>query len=403
MPTREQIEDLIITYRDGLLKNVMPFWLENGWDREFGGIISSLDECGKTIDTDKSVWAQGRTAWMLGELLNHPLCSDCADRELWLEAGQSILGFIERHCIDADDGRMWFHVTREGKPIRKRRYSFSESFAAIAFGEFARATGNSHYQEMAERLFRNFIEHSQNVQSKFTETRPVKSIGYPMIALVTAQQLRDSIGLDLADDRIEDSIEEIQSDFCRPDIECVMETVDMQGALLDHFDGRLLNPVHAIEAAWFAKWEGRSRQEDSMIELGCSMLDWMWQRGWDQEYGGLLYFVDLHGKPVQEYWHDMKFWWPQNEAIIANLLAYQLTNDEKYFDRFLLAHDWAHAKFPDPQGQEWFGYLHRDGRVSTRLKGNMWKSPFHIPRMQLTCWQLLEEAKGEFDSGFTKS
>ena len=54
---------------------------------------------------------------------------------------------------------------------------------------------------------------------------------------------------------------------------------------------------------------------------GLTILDWMWQRGWDEEYGGMFYFRDLRGLPVQEYWHDMKFWWPHNEAIIATLLA----------------------------------------------------------------------------------
>ena len=121
------------------------------------------------------------------------------------------------------------------------------------------------------------------------------------------------------------------------------------------------------------------------------MLDWMWKRGWDEEYGGLLYFVDVYGLPVQEYWHDMKFWWPHNETIIATLLAFQLTGDEKYARWHKQVHDWSHSHFPDSEHGEWFGYLHRDGRLSGRLKGNLWKGPFHLPRMQLTCWQIVEE------------
>ena len=37
--------------------------------------------------------------------------------------------------------------------------------------------------------------------------------------------------------------------------------------------------------------------------------------------------------------------------------------------------------------------IHRDGRVSSTLKGNLWKGPFHLPRMQLMCWQMLNQAK----------
>jgi len=88
----------------------------------------------------------------------------------------------------------------------------------------------------------------------------------------------------------------------------------------------------------------------------------------------------------------MKFGWPQNETIIATLLAHLLTGDEKYADMHQQIHDWTYAQFPDSEFGEWYGYLHRDGRVSVPLKGNLWKGPFHLPRMQWKCWQLCEEA-----------
>ena len=137
-------------------------------------------------------------------------------------------------------------------------------------------------------------------------------------------------------------------------------------------------------------WEAHYRRDHELLKLGCQMLDWMWAKGWDEEYGGLLYFVDVEQRPVQEYWHDMKFWWPQNEAIIATLLAYVLTGCERYAQWHTAIHDWAHRLFPDPDAGEWFGYFHRDGRRSSTLKGNLWKGPFHLPRMQLVCWKLLE-------------
>ena len=219
----------------------------------------------------------------------------------------------------------------------------------------------------------------------------MKSIGVPMITVGMAQQLRDSVALPDADEWIDRSIAEIRRDFLKPDIECVMENVGPAGEIYDHFDGRLLNPGHAIEAAWFIMKEGKLRGDQDLIRMGCTMLDWMWRRGWDQEYGGLFYFRDVYDRPVQEYWHDMKFWWPHNETIIATLLAYQLTGDEKYALWHRQVHDWSYAHFPDPEYGEWYGYLHRDGRISVPLKGNFWKGPFHLPRMQLVCWQVLQE------------
>ncbi len=380
-------------FRDALLNNTLPFWLRHGVDHEFGGIISSLDRDGTIVDTDKSVWIQGRFAWLLGELYNHPLCRDLPQREQWLDVAKSTLAFVKQHAFDPADGRMWFHLTRDGQPLRKRRYAFTESFAAIAFGELALATGSEEYAELAKACFDRFVSHSLDpigVSPKFTDTRPTQAIGFPMITINTASQLRDSIGLESANEWIDRSIETIRRDFLKPEIECVMEVVGEGGELLDHFDGRTLNPGHAIEGAWFILAEGRHRGDESLIQTGLQMLDWMWDRGWDQEHGGLLYFVSVDDKPIQEYWHEMKFWWPHNEAIIATLMAAKLTGEEKYSQWHRQVLDWSQKHFADPEYGEWYGYLNRDGSVSSRLKGNLWKGPFHMPRMQLVCWELEE-------------
>ena len=392
----ERIDELLRVYRDGLLNDMLPFWIKHSIDREYGGFTTCLGQDGTVIDTDKGVWVQGRFTWLLGEMYNQ-----VEPRQEWLDLARHGIDFIDRYGFDPADGRMWFLLTREGQPLRKRRYAFSESFAAIAYGEVAKATNSDEYAEKARRTFRKFIDynlHPNAAPPKFTDTRPTKSIGFPMIAINVAQELRESIGLEDANRWIDRSIETIRTLHVKQDIECVMETVLANGELSDHFDGRTLNPGHAIEGAWFIMWEGKLRNDQELIRLGCQMLDWMWERGWDREFGGMLYFVDLKGLPVAEYWHDMKFWWPQNETIVATLLAYHLTGDAKYARWHTMIHDWSYEHFPDRDFGEWFGYLHRDGRLSMSLKGNNWKGPFHLPRMQLVCWKILEEMKARGQS-----
>ena len=119
-------QELLTTYRDGLLNDTVPFWFPRSVDLEHGGFLHCLDRDGSLIDTDKSVWVQGRMSWMLLTMVN-----GFERRPEWLEWARGGLEFIDRHCFDTD-GRMFFHVTREGRPIRKRRYAYSESFAAIA-------------------------------------------------------------------------------------------------------------------------------------------------------------------------------------------------------------------------------------------------------------------------------
>ena len=392
----ERQEHLLSVYRNGLLNDTLPFWFPRCLDEDHGGFLLARDRDGSLLDDDKGMWQQCRATWLLATLYN-----SVESKSDWLKWAKSGLRFIERNGRDSD-GRMWFHVTRDGKPLRKRRYVFTECFGSIAYASLAKATGDSALADTSRELFslakRHFFDPSL-VAPKFTDTRPVKTIGAPMIQIVTAQELRLNLGDESFTADIDSAIEEIRQDFMKPDFECVMETVALDGSIIDHFEGRMLNPGHSIECAWFILWEARLRGNDpELIRTGCQILDWMWARGWDKKFGGLLYFCDIHGKPVQEYWHDMKFWWPHNEAIIACLLAWLLTGEQKYADWHQRVHDWAYEHFADPDHGEWFGYLHRDGSVSVPLKGNLWKGPFHFPRMQLVCWKLLDESLGKIAS-----
>lgn len=383
------LESLAKIYRDGLLNDTLPFWLPRAVDPEHGGYMTARDCDGSLLDTDKSMWQQGRFAWLLATLHNR-----VEQKPEWLDAAQSGIAFIRKHGFD-DDGRMFFQVTREGRPLRKRRYAYTEAFASMAFAAYAQATGEDQARDQAIALHRRFVEDAiegkRGVPKVDPDTRPMKGIGPYMILLNLSQTLRETLELDEMNGWVDFAIENIQRDFVKPDIEAVMETVGPNGELIDHFDGRMLNPGHAIEAAWFIMKESRHRNNDAGLRtLGTTMLDWMWKRGWDNEHGGMLYNVDVRGLPVQEYWHDMKFWWNHNETIIATLLAHAITGDQRYAEMHNDVHTWSHKHFPDSEHGEWYGYLHRDGSVSVPLKGNLWKGPFHLPRMQLVCWEIAQ-------------
>lgn len=376
-------QQLAELYRSTLLEDVIPFWLRHGWDRQQGGMLTCLDRDGAVIDTDKSVWFQGRAGWVFATLYN-----TVEKRAEWLEVARSCLEFSRRHCF-GPEGKMYFTVTREGQPLRMRRYVFSESFAAIANAAYARATGETRAAEDAIKTFATYLRCSFTpgvMTPKFQPARPMQGLGGHLIGLATAQELRANLG-DVAisgrtcTEWIDFNLTAIEKHFLKPEHQVLLETVGLNGEILEHHDGRTLNPGHAIECAWFIMHEGKWRGEGRLIELGRTILDWMWRRGWDEEQGGLFYFRDLRGLPVQEYWHDMKFWWPHNEAVIATLLAYQLTGDAKYARWHQQVHDWSFKHFADPEFGEWYGYLHRDGRISSRAKGTMYKGPFHLPRM----------------------
>jgi len=191
------------------------------------------------------------------------------------------------------------------------------------------------------------------------------------------------------------ALDQIERHFLKPEFKALLEAVGPNGEFLDEPMGRVINPGHAIETAWFIMEEARYRNDNKLMPLALKILDWSLDWGWDQKYGGILYFRDCRNKPCEQYEHDMKLWWPHNEAIYATLLAHFLTGEKTYEKWHAKIHKWAYAHFPDNKNGDWFGYLHRDGTISCTLKGNMWKGPFHLPRMQLYCWKLLEQVKNK--------
>ena len=388
-----ELDSLQEFYRRQLLDDTVPFWFPRSVDKEHGGFLLMRDAQGNLIDDDKAVWIQGRATWLLATLYN-----TVEPRQEWLDGAKSGIAFLNNHCFDTD-GRMFFHVTRDGRPIRKRRYFFSETFAVIAMAACAKASGDQQMAEKARLLFGKCIEYATSpglLPPKYTDVRPARGIGVPMIMINTAQQMRETIGDPRCDALIDQWISEIEKYFVKDDIRCVMEQVAPDGSIIDHIDGRTLNPGHAIEGAWFILHEARRRNNDArLIALGCRMLDYMWERGWDAAYGGILYFRDVYDQPVQEYWQDMKFWWPHNETIIATLLAYLMTGKEKYASMHRMVHEYSYAHFHDPVHGEWYGYLHRDGTVAQTAKGNLFKGPFHLPRQEWYCQRILAEYKNK--------
>lgn len=377
------------TYKNDLVNNIMPFWLKYGVDRDNGGCYTCVDRDGSLMDTTKSVWFQGRFAFTCAYAYNN-----IEQKQEWLETSKQTIDFIERYCFDSD-GRMFFEVTEEGIPLRKRRYVFSETFAAIAMSEYAIASGDKSYAEKALNLFRQilkFVNIPGVLQPKYEDSLQTKGHSLTMILINTASRIREAIQDKILDEQINKSLESIRNDFMHPEFKALLETVGPNGEFIDSIMGRTINPGHCIETAWFILEEAKYRNWDkNLVDTATTILDWSWQWGWDKKHGGLSNFKDCKGFPSQDYAHDMKFWWPQTEAIIATLYAYQATQDSKYLEMHKMISDYTYSHFPDKEHGEWYGYLHHDGTVSQPAKGNLFKGPFHIPRMMIKSYTLCEE------------
>lgn len=375
-------------YREDLVSNIMPFWMKYGVDHEHGGVYTCVDRDGTLMDTTKSVWFQGRFAYICAYAYNH-----IEQRAEWLDAAKSTIDFIEANCFDTDR-HMFFEVTADGTPLRKRRYVFSESFAAIAMAEYSKATGDKTYADKAMQIFRDMrrmLTTPGLLEPKYLPTMEAQGHSITMILINVANVLRQVCDDPELEEQTDLSIKALSQYFIHPEYKALLETVGPKGEFIDTINGRLINPGHCIETSWFLLDVAERKGDKELQKLALQIFDWSWDWGWDKEFGGIINFRDCKGFPQQDYSQDMKFWWPQCETIIASLYAYKLTGDEKYLERHRLISEWTYAHFPDHEYGEWYGYLHRDGSVAQPAKGNIFKGPFHVPRMMIRSHLLCNE------------
>jgi len=389
MNVKEYIKSWAESYKKDLTENIMPFWMQYGLDRENGGVYTCVNRDGSLMDTTKSVWFQGRFAFICSFAYNN-----VEKNQEWLDAAKSTLEFIEKHCFD-EQGHMYFSVTAEGKPLRKRRYVFSETFAAIAMSEYALATGDQHWAKRAIQVFEDtqrFLATPGFLPAKFEADVKLQGHSIVMILINVGSCIRKVVDDPKLTQQIDESIEKLKKYFIHPEFKCLLETVGENGEFIDTNMTRTINPGHCIETSWFIMEEAKLRGWDKpMFDLALQVFDWSWDWGWDKQYGGIINFRDCKNLPSQDYSQDMKFWWPQCETIIASLYAYLGTGDEKYLYRHERISEWTYAHFPDAEYGEWYGYLHRDGTVAQPAKGNLYKGPFHIPRMMIKGYMLCQE------------
>ncbi len=386
---QQKIKSLYSFNKNYLLENSLPFWLNHSLDHTYNGYLTCLDREGKAYNTDKSVWFQGRGIWIYSKVYN-----SIERNQKYIEAAKIGYNFLIDHCYDTD-GRMFFQLTREGKPLRKRRYMFSEMFAIIACAEYFKATGDESALRKAKDTYKIVLELLRNpsrIEPKIIpKTRVTKSLSPYMMMISTIQILREADHDPEYDIVCKEMIDSVLSLFYKPEEMALFETVGSNGERIDSPQGRCINPGHSIETAWFLIHEGLYLKDHSIVDKALQIIDWSIDLGWDKDFGGLYSFVDIEKKPCEQLEWDMKMWWPHTEALYALLLAHYVSGNDKYEKWFDIFQEWSFSHFEDSECGEWYGYLHRDGTIANQLKGSMWKGPFHLPRALLLNTILLEK------------
>lgn len=379
-------------YKDTLLENIIPFWENNSLDKDNGGYYTCLDINGKVYDADKFLWLQGRQAWTFSMLYNN-----IEKNKKWLAIAKHGVDFLRNYGMDKN-GNFYFSTTKEGKPLVQPYNIFSDCFAAMAFSQYATATGDKEIKELAKKTYFNILKRKDDpkgIYNKNTGIRPLKGFSLPMILSNLVLELEDILEPGEVEKTIDFSINEVMNVFLDQNSGLIYENVLPNGDHHDSFEGRLINPGHGIEAMWFMIDIGARRKDTALVKRATQTILNILNYSWDTEHGGIFYFMDAQGHPPQQLEWNQKLWWVHLESLVALTKAYEHTKDEQIYQWYKKVHDYAWANFSDPKNGEWYGYLSREGKVLLDLKGGKWKGCFHVPRAMYQCWKSFEKIEAD--------
>lgn len=365
-------------YRNELVSNILPFWQNHSKDDVNGGFFTCLDRAGNVYDTDKFMWLQGREVWCFSYMYQH-----VEQKKEWLDMALHGARFMQQHGRD-EQGNWYFSVTADGKPLVQPYNIFSDCFATMAFAALDKISPSDEWKKIAVDTFENIIRRRHNWKGTYSKaypgTRPLKNFALPMILCNLSLELEHILGSDRVNEFVPEVIHEVMDVFYQPAHGLILENVNPDGSFNDSFEGRLLNPGHAIESTWFIMDLAKRMNDRALIDKAVAILLTTLEYGWDKEYEGIFYFMDLKGAPTQQLEWDQKLWWVHVEALVALAKAYALTGNEQCAVWFERIHNYTWKHFRDDEYGEWFGYLNRRGEVLLSLKGGKWKGCFHIPR-----------------------
>lgn len=428
-PAALPLRDLAGFYRDHLERQVLPFWLRHGIDDEQGGFFTCFDNLGeRLVSTDKYTWSQGRMLWLLArsvDMARRGLIDLDVDRcRVALREG---VRFVSEHLVNGEPaaggtGAACVYVADRGgtskEPWPGSGYAvsiFADCFVALGLAEAARVNGDDRALDRAASLMVG-IEARTRRGAAPTEPYPVPEAfsawNVPMITLNAAQETARALEA-AGDPRAGEARRQARESGgfltarmrAAPPVPPDLLPVDE--AQRDTLLARHRTPGHVVEAGWFVLREACDGGGPAWVEPACRAITGALELGWDDDYGGLLRYVDVgggqpRGRPtdaryenlVRDTW-DAKLWWPHAEALYATALGAARCPTPELAEELRAWHErvrrYAFATFPHGEGWEWVQNRDRAGKPIDAVVALPVKDPFHLARALLLLVELLQE------------
>jgi N-acylglucosamine 2-epimerase len=411
---REQEQHLLTRYREHVVSDLLPFWWK-AVDTRKGGIFTCFDNAGlRVVSRNKYTWSQGRFVWLwsrAARMINASMLP--GDAAQYLREAARTIEFLSANVF-LGNGNCAYALSESGEKIDGEHSDtsiYADCFVLLGFSEYALVAKDS---QILARAFEVYDRIRARLESGSFRTEPYpiprgyRSHSIAMILLRVTQIIADAAhtlehprreGMARETVRCASEILEV---FCRPD-GSVWELIPAEERFSDTILARHITPGHIFESMWFVIRTALQHGRSDWIEHAGRSIAWVYETGWDTEWGGLFRYVDREGgKPrgiarnepyealMIDTW-DTKIWWPQAEALYATLLAWKTTGNAAFESMHLMLFEYVFRTFPNPDRTvgEWIQIRDRRGAPLDRYVALPVKDPYHILQAVMLMIELL--------------
>lgn len=397
---QDEIESLYSYYKKELLEDIVPFWESRVVDYEYGGYFNCFDREGKLFKDIKPGWFVGRNIYTFSNLYNL-----VGKRQRWLDIAAHGIDWLHKYAYKGN-GRFSSCLARDGSVIDSSTNIFNDVFAVKGYYEYLVALGDKRTEEQVQfvtELTDTLFKNASDTMLMEKEGLPARFRNHAVnfMALLVSLEGRRLFG-DRYVKEMNECLYNVMYVFANDEYKATFENVGASWRPLLEDQGRIMDPGHALESCWFTLCLGVECGNNEIIKRAGEVLDWIIDRGYDEEYGGFILLLDVEkGIPedsqrTQNYagtiadWRD-KVWWTQAEGLNALALSALLNGNERHFGYFKKLHDYVDKNFRDHEKGEWFSILSHDNKIILDNKGFEGKGPYHVTRCVALLYDLFKK------------
>lgn len=383
--------------RAELTGHILPYWA--GWaiDEVHGGFVGRIDGHGRLVEgAPKGAVLNARILWTFAAACR------TLGTDRWRPEADRAYAYLREHVRDREHGGVVWSVTADGRPLDTKKQVYAQAFAVYALAEFVRLTDDPGALAWAKEIYGLLETHAvdprhggyleafsrewgrlDDVRLSEKDENAPKSMNTHLHVLeayttlyrvwpdpALAGRLRDLVRLFL--DRIVDPVTGHMTCFFDEDWARTSGVISFG---------------HDIEATWLLDEAAVVLGDEALAEavraVAVPMARRTIEEGMDAD-GGLFNEREADG-----HLDDDKHWWPQAEAVVGFLSAYEHTGDPAFAEAAHRTWAFIQRSIVDRDGGEWHFRVSRDGAPyrDEENKVGPWKCPYHNAR---ACMEIME-------------